>query len=380
MLNVNNITTPAYICDTQVFKQNITDFREAVKHFYPNYRLGYSFKTNYYPRFLGAVKELGEYAEVVSHKEYILAKMIGFEDKDIIYNGVIPDFETKLNCALNGGLVNIDNLDEFKTFVDYTNECQRPLELGVRLNFDIGSGVFSRFGFDVTGDDYKFLLDKSNYPFISIKTVHCHFSQARSLEFFRNRVRGAYRYAKELGASIIDIGGNMFGRMDDDFQAQFPEKAPTFDEYAEAIGSTMAELTEGVTDIVLITEDGTPIVSNAMHLLCKIIGVKKVGEQDVIVVDTKREDVGASCITKIPSHRHIGKKENKVSNAIVFGCTCVEIDYILRKYDGYANIGDRLLFLNIGAYSNNTSNDFITKKCCNYVEASDIEGSKASQK
>ena len=184
MLNVREIQTPVYICDIKAFKGNITDFRKAVNKYYPNYHMGYSYKTNYYQDFCKAVDKLGEYAEVVSPKEYHYAKKLGIRDDNIIYNGVIPDFANKLNVALNGGIVNIENLHEFKNFVDWSNAKQRHIELGVRLNFDIGNGVISRFGFDTTGEDFQFLLNKYNYPFIAIKSVHCHISQARSLEFF----------------------------------------------------------------------------------------------------------------------------------------------------------------------------------------------------
>lgn len=367
MLNVRNIKTPAYICETEVFKKNICDFREAIQSYYPNYRMGYSFKTNYYEGFCKAVKQLGEYAEVVSPKEYAYAKSLGFSNREIIYNGVIEDFQGKFNVAAGGGIVNIDNIKEFKKFVDWTNRNEVPLRIGVRLNFDIGNGIVSRFGIDTSGEDFKFLLDKSNYPMVDIECVHCHISQARSLEYFRRRVEGAVGYAKLLGAKKVDIGGNMFGRMRPDFESQFPEKVPTFMEYAKAIGKEMAKLCPD-GKMTLITEDGTPVVSNAMHLLATIIGVKKVQGRDFIVVDTKREDVGASCITKIPSCVHYGSEDNVVKDAVVFGCTCVEIDYILRKYDGPANIGDKLMFMGVGAYSNNTTNSFITPACANYIE------------
>ena len=367
MLNVRNITTPAYICEVDVFKKNIEDFRQEVKRYYPSYRMGYSFKTNYYEGFCKAVNELGEYAEVVSPKEYAYAKSLGFRDQDIIYNGLIEDFDNKRAVAAAGGIVNIDNLPEFKKFVDWTNRNNTPLALGVRLNFDIGNGIVSRFGIDVKGEDFAFLRKKSNYPLIKIVSVHCHISQARSLEFFKRRVFNAAYYAEMLGAKYVDIGGNMFGRMRPDFEAQFPEKVPTFQEYAEVIGQAMADACPSGT-MTLITEDGTPVVSNAMHLLATITNVKKVQGQTFIVVDTKREDVGASCITKIPSCVHYGKDDNIVSDATVFGCTCVEIDYILRKYNGPANIGDKLMFMGIGAYSNNTTNNFITPACRNYVE------------
>lgn len=371
MLNVREIQTPVYICDIKAFKGNITDFRKAVNKYYPNYHIGYSYKTNYYQDFCKEVDKLGEYAEVVSPKEYHYAKELGIRDENIIYNGVIPDFANKLNVALNGGIVNIENLHEFKNFVDWSNAKQRHIELGVRLNFDIGNGVISRFGFDTTGEDFQFLLNKYNFPFIAIKSVHCHISQARSLEFFRKRVQSMIKFADMLGASIIDIGGNMFGRMDDSFKEQFNEYVPTFEEYAEVIGIEMAKAYPN-GEKMLVTEDGTPVVSNAMHLLATIIGVKEVQGNTFIVLDTKREDVGASCICKSPSYQHFGKDENHVEKATVFGCSCVEIDYLVREYNGPANIGDKILIRNIGAYSYNTTNNFITHGCRNVVQMKDI--------
>lgn len=365
MNNMQNLKTPVYICDTKQFKKNITDFRDAIKTHYPSYRMGYSFKTNYYEGFVKAVKKLGEFAEVVSPKEFAIAVKAGFELNEIIYNGVIDDFENKLDVARTGGIVNVDNMDEFKKFNDYCNEQNEHLEIGVRLNIEIGSDVFSRFGIVIDSDDYLWLADKKNHPFVDIKSVHCHLSQARSLEYFRRRVKIMANAARVLGASVVDIGGNMFGKMDKAFEAQFPEHVPTFDEYAEAIGKTMIkEFPKG--DVLLITEDGTPVVSNAMHLLAKVIGIKDIRGQQVIVLDTKREDVGASCITKIPSTLNIGGADPdqriEATDAIAFGCTCVEIDYLLRKYNGMIGVGDKLLFLNIGAYSLNNGCDFITNK------------------
>lgn len=371
MLSVSEIPTPSYISDIDAFKANIIDFRNAVKKHYPNYRMGYSYKTNYHMAFCMAVEELGEYAEVVSPKEYKLAKSIGVKDENIIYNGLIDDFETKVSVARNGGIVNIENLHEFKKFVEYTKENFVSLELGLRLNFDIGNNIVSRFGIDVDGDDFKFFLNKENYKMIRIKSVHCHISQARSLEFFRRRVTEMIKYADILGADIIDIGGNMFGRMDDSFKEQFGCYVPTFEEYAEVIGKEMINAYPN-GEKTLITEDGTPVVSNAMHLLATVIGVKKIKGQTFIVVDTKREDVGASCAVKSPSYEHFGKETNVVSAAQVHGCTCVEIDLLIREYNGPVNIGDKILFKNIGAYSHNNTNDFITVGCSNVVPISEI--------
>lgn len=378
MNNMQNLKTPVYICDTGQFKKNITDFRDAIKTHYPRYRMGYSFKTNYYAGFINAVRELGECAEVVSPKELEMAVAAGFRYQDIIYNGVIEDFNAKILVVLGGGIVNIDNLDEFKTFVEWSEKTQIVINIGIRVNIDIGSGVFSRFGIEVGSEDFMWIVDKDNHPFVNVKSVHCHLSQARSLEFFKRRVEKMADVARVLGADIIDIGGNMFGKMDNRFKIQFPEYVPTFEEYADVIGRTMAEqFPDG--DKLLITEDGTPVVSNAMHLLSKVIAIKTIRGQHVIVLDTKREDVGASCITKIPSTVNVGGaiplNRIEAEDAVVFGCTCVEIDYLLRKYNGPIGKGDKLLFLNIGAYSINNGCDFITDKprCIKAEDVPDYE-------
>lgn len=378
MNTLQQLKTPVYICDTKRFKENISEFRDSVKQHYTNYRLGYSFKTNYYIGFCKAVKELGEYAEVVSQKEYTYARQIGFADDEIIYNGVIEDFENKLNVALNGGIVNIDNVCEFMKFVEWSNKNKKKIELGLRFNIDVGNGILSRFGIDPLSKDFELIKDNKNRKYVSIKSVHCHVSQARSLEFFKRRVDMMADIAKTLGARIVDIGGNMFGRMDERFASQFNEHVPTFEEYAETIGESMKRHFHN-EDVTLITEDGTPVCSNAMHLLSKVICIKEMKDKQFIVLDTKREDVGASCITKIPSTINIGGCEpcNRIEavDATAFGCTCVEIDYLLRKYDGMIGVGDKLLFLNIGAYSLNNDCDFITNKprCIRSEDIPDFE-------
>jgi len=146
LMSSDDLKTPLYIADKNDFKRNITDFVAAFRKYYPNYNIGYSFKTNYCKEFINVVKEIGGYAEVVSPKEYQLARNYGFDDSRIIYNGVIPDLGNKIRCANHGGIVNVDNVGELGSLIGiYTS----PLAIGVRLNFDIGNGIVSRFGIDV---------------------------------------------------------------------------------------------------------------------------------------------------------------------------------------------------------------------------------------
>ena len=168
-MSSGDLKTPLYIADKSDFKRNITDFIAAFRKYYPNYNIGYSFKTNYYGEFINVVKEVGGYAEVVSPSEYQMARNYGFDYSQIIYNGVIPDLDDKMRCANHGGIVNVDNVCELGSLIGI---CTAPLAIGVRLNFDIGNGVVSRFGIDVDSKGYQEIIELQRRGLIRVKCVH----------------------------------------------------------------------------------------------------------------------------------------------------------------------------------------------------------------
>lgn len=383
--NIMCLKTPCYICDMRAFEKNIRDIERIVKIRYPNFRIGFSYKTNYYQSFQEVAKRLGCYAEIVSPKEYVMALEVGNSDKDIIYNGVIGDFANKLRVALAGGIVNIENIPELIEFVNFTNKHAVDIEVGIRVNFDVGNGLVSRFGIDVESSDYEWLKDPSNHPFLSFKCVHFHLGGARAPEYFRSRVRKAVVIARELGAKIVDIGGNIYGRMGDDFKAQLPFTAPSLEEVCEAIGDEMLDCCPEV-DMELIAECGSPVCSDAMHLLTTITNVNEVRGHVFITCDCRNTDAGWSVSKYDPTHLHYSKRfkfepwkdpvadtKNLVKDAVVCGCECREKDILIRNYNGPASVGDRLLIKNVGSYSYSVVNDFITPGCRSVVPIEEVQ-------
>ena len=57
----------------------------------------------------------------MSNMEYQLAKKIGYENKDIVYNGPIKG-EGLFEHLLAGGVANIDNLDEMENVVAFAKQ------------------------------------------------------------------------------------------------------------------------------------------------------------------------------------------------------------------------------------------------------------------
>ena len=84
---INKVPSPFYIFDEQGFIDNYKHIENTFKAVYPNYRISYSYKTNYTPFVCQLVKSLGGYAEVVSDMEYTLARKLGYANNQIVYNG-----------------------------------------------------------------------------------------------------------------------------------------------------------------------------------------------------------------------------------------------------------------------------------------------------
>ena len=362
------LLTPIYITDVEAFSRNITTFADALRMEYGNFRIGYSLKTNYHKAFLKEAQRLGVMAEIVSPMEYNKAIDAGFGLSDIIYNGVIPDVTTKLNVAEAGGIPNFDNIDELKTAASLADPVT---DVGVRLNFELNASVVSRFGVDVNNQsEMAWLLNQSAHPNLRITKLHCHYSGARELYKFRRRVLVMARYAKMFGADTIDIGGNMFGVLDPEFDSQYEDVVPSLAEYAHAIGIEMKRHFPDES-VRLIVEGGTPFVTNAMHLLTTIKNVKTVRGNQYVTVDCRNEDVGWTCRYKEPVVRSLCNGEDSLST--IFGCECTETDIIRRSYYGPVEKGGMLLVKDIGAYSSNLVNNFISYGCKSIIDKSQLE-------
>ena len=101
----------------------------------------------------------------------------------------------KIRCANHGGIVNVDNVGELGSLIGiYTS----PLAIGVRLNFDIGNGIVSRFGIDVDSKSYQEIIELQRRGLIKVKCVHCHISYARGLSLFQEACRMMVDMQKNL--------------------------------------------------------------------------------------------------------------------------------------------------------------------------------------
>ena len=159
---ITELETPCFILDNEEFERSIYGFKKALDNNFKKSIIGYSVKTNSLPYCLCLARDMGCYAEVVSHDEYELALLCGYSKDHIIYNGPMKSKETFLDAIINGAIVNI----EAKREINWLKELPKDkcYNIGVRININIskiaiddaiGDNDFGRFGLSDETNELK---------------------------------------------------------------------------------------------------------------------------------------------------------------------------------------------------------------------------------
>lgn len=368
--------SPLYVFHKDEFILNYKHLLDTFRNIYSKYNIGYSFKTNYTPEIIKTVKELGGLAEVVSNMEYELAKRIGYTNEEIIYNGPVKG-EGMFEHLKNGGIINVDNLDELQTIIDFVKESKIEAKLAFRVNIDIGQGFVSRFGLDAYEDNRECELKEafklvSNIKNIEVVGLHCHVGRSRSLEAWKNRVCIMFelidRYFGDTIPKFIDLGSGMNSIMEPELAKQFSGEIPTYEEYAEVVAVAMKEKYGHLPYNKrpwLYTEPGTTVISGYISFLSTVLSIKNVKGKTYVTFDSSGGNMGDICHLKnLPLTIYKkGKDRRACEDATFVGYTCLEHDHIYEGFNGELAVGDLVQFRNVGSYSNVFKPPFILPNC-----------------
>ncbi|MDD5173077.1 MAG: decarboxylase [Patescibacteria group bacterium] len=371
--NLENIYGESfYLLDSEKFKKNYNEFLKSFRKIYPNSFIAYSYKTNYIPKLCKLVNQMGGYAEVVSEMEFNLAIKIGVTPKKIIYNGPYKSENSIKKCLLNGGMVNLDSLSEVDIIEKIAHKYPKiNMSVGLRCNFDIGTPLISRFGLDINefSEAFKRINKIRN---INVKGIHCHFPN-RSLETFISRIDKMLYLSKKFfknSPEFIDIGGGYFGKMDLVLKKQFNCEIPSYQEYADIIATKIENAYKNINNSKkpkLFLEPGTALVADTMKFVVKVISTKNVRNKCIAIVSGSKFNISPTSDTinlPIKVYRQCRKNiANKQKTIDIAGYTCIENDYLYKKYKGNLEIGDYIVFNNVGSYSLVMKPPFILPNC-----------------
>ena len=237
---------------------------------------------------------------------------------------------------------------------------------GLRLNINIShispedadsDDDNSRFGFSDESEEFAEALSLiQSKPNIRLSGLHIHrTAHSRSPRFYERSVAYAASVIRKynLNLDYLDVGGGYFGI--------FPNK-PTFADYAEAFFRPLAAV--GLENLKIIVEPGNALTASAFKFLSEVIDVKRVDPHTrFVTTDGSRNDVDPffhktdylkEIIFQKNDDRPIEPKQ------IIGGCTCLEYDrlFTLTEFPRL-EVGDRILYNNVGAYTMTLTPQFI---------------------
>lgn len=352
--NYKSLQTPCFVLDVEELKRSVDGYQRALDSNFQEAIVGYSVKTNSTPYCMRKAGDFGAYAEVVSHDEFELAILCGFPIDKIIYNGPMKSKNTFIEAIEGGAIVNIETKRELEWLNDLNKNHQ--YKVGLRLNINIshvsdgdadGDNDNSRFGFS---DETTEFADAVNYisslPNVSLEGLHIHrTTHSRSVRFYERSIGFACNVIKkyDLDLNYLDVGGGYFGI--------FPNK-PTYQEYSNAFYKVLRA--NGLDHLCLIVEPGNALVASCYTFISEVIDHKEVEEGHwFITTDGSRNDID-------PFFKKSGYMDEeiylnaspKVRLQTISGCTCLEYDRLFTLTDKpLLNVGDRIVYHNVGAYT-----------------------------
>ena len=344
--------TPYYVIDQKSLDDNFQKLERALKKHWSNSIIGYSYKTNALPWIIRHFDRLGCYAEVVSEEEYRLAKLVGVEKGNLIYNGPIKTKETFLEAIRDGCIVNIDSERE----IDWLDELPRKNRvIGIRVNFDIermcpGQSQCpeegGRFGFCYENGEFSKAVTMLQEKGARVSGLHLHTSsKSRGLDIYRAIAMVACDIQKEfrLDLDYVDVGGGFFGGL--------PTK-PLFDEYMALMADILStQFDKGRTSLII--EPGMAVIGAPVRYVTTVVDVKDTQYNRFVVTDGSRTSIDPLMSKSSYFHSYERSADSAiVPKQIICGYTCMEHDRLFEAIDEPALLpGDRIIYDKVGAYT-----------------------------
>lgn len=345
--------TPYFLISESKLKENILAFQNALVEIWPNSSLAYSVKTNSLPWLLKYLNKENVLAEVVSDEEYRLAKVCGFSDKDIVFNGPIKGEEI-LKDALNGkAYVNVDSQKDLEHI---KRNCPKNAFIGIRVNVD--PNVFRENDIGYQEDGFRFGFSEKNGAFAEALEIILKYSQntklglhlhcnsiTRSVEVYRTIAKYAVNLIKKynLELSFIDIGGGFFGGV---------EGKPTPKQYINCIKEELATVVD-ISKTKLIAEPGSAIIGSVVDLYTKVLDAKDTDYVRIVTTDGSRVHIDPLWAkSRYMYSIEQREKTNKREKQVICGYTCMDHDRIMSiENQRELQAGDEIIYHRVGAYS-----------------------------
>ncbi len=366
--------SPLFVVSAEEMRSNLVTFRDEFIKRYENTEVAYSYKVNSLPGVLKVIHKEGAWAEVASGFEYGLAKNVGMPGGQIVFNGPFKTKDELKRAIDDGAYINVDHFDELTTLEQIATELGRPVDIGIRINTDVGIDQLpDRFGFNLeSGEAERAVCRCTENKLLNITGLHIHLTSyilesqseddipARGIKLIWPKGPEAYSSAskqmvnfartlrEEYGVEIeyLDMGGGF----------------PTVDSlgpYAQAITAPILDEYQQSEAPLLILEPGRAIVSSAAQLITTVVAIKELpGGHSAVVADAGINILPTS-LFKYQDIECVTEPKGELRDTIIYGPLCLQTDIITRAKLPELKAGDKLRVKNVGSYNIPQSSTFI---------------------
>lgn len=359
--------TPTYLYDMERIVRQYERLRSGIDTSdLTGVEIKYALKANNHPKTLETIKACGAGIDATSPNELRHAREHGFTDDEIVFTGTALSDEDLTMLHESDVLVNFDSVSSLRRF-----EADPGRAVGLRINSGIGLGRSEK---TTTGGEeaneslpVKFgiphnetrLLDEA-FEIIEdrgyrLRCLHHHVGsdwlgeqalqqEPNYLDALDNLLSVATR-ARERGhtAFALDLGGG-FGTPHRDDEEPFPVKA-FFDAVAARLANTPVS--------ELFVEPGTSLVSPAGIFCTTVTTVERKNDRTFVGVDAGLNSFNSPAQYDYYHEAVVpGRVTGDSSVVTVAGNNCESGDLFAvdRSLPTTVREGDRLVFLNAGAY------------------------------
>jgi diaminopimelate decarboxylase len=348
--------TPVYVYDAEGFRNNYQKLKNAFDKYYENNEIHFSVKANSNVHVLRIFKELGCSADTSSPLEYELAKIAGFDPKDILYTGNYEhpsDFRGPIG---DNAMLNLDDMSS----LDRALEIGLPERVSYRINPGIGRGGFE--GITTAGSDAKFGI-----PYEKAGEAYKRAMDAGIKRFGIHMMTGSNNLEPYYFAEVVDkllmIARDIFhplGITPEYFDIGGGQGVPYYDHEPELNVDLMAKLiaevfTEkcdkyGFGRPQLVLEPGRYLAANAGYLIGKVTGIKR-GYKTFVGLDAGMGTLVRPSLYGAYHRTSVYGKDQNTQTVNLCGQICENSDIFFKNMP-FPDVeeGDLVVFRECGAY------------------------------
>jgi diaminopimelate decarboxylase len=367
---LGRIETPLFLADTEILVDRYATLRRTLERLWGPSAIAYSFKTNYAVAEARVFQEERPWAEVVSGREYRLARRLGYAGQEIVFNGPYKRDDELRNALRDGALIHVNDLPELERMLALLPRRPSGVRIGLRVSAEPIGPEPSRFGLSLArGEAEAAVARVASVEGLELAGFHLHLkSDTDDPAAYREAAGELARFIADFvpaqirgGLTSLDLGGG--------FPAHGPKPRSRerwsprpIDDYVRAINEGLAPAFPVNHRPALILEPGRYLVADAIVFVSEIVRVEREAGLQLVTCDGARTMVPLThyCpqVVRVFSPE-LELRDGAREPTIVFGASCRENDVLYRGLLPPSAPGDYLVFYAAGAYNSTLSPAFI---------------------